>query len=379
LNSSRPDERGSLRGWLGIPLAFLGGLGLALLWFHFRPPAPPPTPVPKGTYQGEPDSDAQALLRGLNGTLESLDLLKLAEGEPQSLPATLAGKVVSAYRENFRLPEDFHSESVGKSLGEAAASLGARVLSSDPTGRGWSFGFEPGWTAVQIQFLPVDKPRICLIIDDGGYQKGEALQDLYGFKVPVTVSIIPDVRYSRELAEAFPEHGVEVMCHLPMEGHEKVAPGDYKEFLRVGMPAGQIRALTSQALDALPNCRGLNNHMGSLATADPDLVQAVCSVLKERHLFVIDSRTTARTVVEKTAKEDHLPVARRNVFLDDLETPGAILAQMDQLAARARRDGLAVGIGHFKLTTLKTLEEAVHRLRDQGFQFVYASEAVREE
>jgi polysaccharide deacetylase 2 family uncharacterized protein YibQ len=50
---------------------------------------------------------------------------------------------------------------------------------------------------------------------------------------------------------------------------------------------------------------------------------------------------------------------------------------LDQLVARARKKGLAVGIGHFKTVTLQTLELAIPKLKEQGIQFVYASEVVK--
>ncbi len=221
-------------------------------------------------------------------------------------------------------------------------------------------------------------PKICLIIDDGGYQKGEALQALYSIKSPLTVSIIPDVEFSTSLAEEFPAHGVEVMCHMPMQGHEKGMVGDhYKALLRKGMDPGEARRDVEEALKGLPHCRGLNNHMGSVATEDLGLMKAVCGVLKEQGLYAIDSRTTAKSKVARAARELGVPFATRNVFLDNVEKPEAILKQLDQTAIFAKKHGLAVAIGHFKTTTLKTLSEEIPIMEEHGFQFVYASQAVR--
>jgi polysaccharide deacetylase 2 family uncharacterized protein YibQ len=197
--------------------------------------------------------------------------------------------------------------------------------------------------------------------------------------VPVTVSIIPEVEFSKTLAEDFPAHAVEVMCHMPMEGHEKgMVGGNYKELLKKGMGREKAQAEVEKALENLPNCRGLNNHMGSVATEDSDLVAGVCEALKSKGLFIIDSRTTAKSVVEKIARAKGVPVARRNVFLDNEEKPAAILKQLDQTAAYARKHGVAVAIGHFKTVTLDTLEKAIPRLKEEGFQFVYASEVVKD-
>ncbi len=105
----------------------------------------------------------------------------------------------------------------------------------------------------------------------------------------------------------------------------------------------------------------------------------VCGVLKSRGLFIIDSRTTAKSMMEKEAQKTGVPVASRNIFLDNIETPDAILKQLNQAVSYAKRHGQAVAIGHFKPLTLQTLESAIPKLKEEGFQFVYASEVVREE
>jgi polysaccharide deacetylase 2 family uncharacterized protein YibQ len=303
-----------------------------------------------------------------------------------SFPVTVGGSVFSQVQEEFRLPLLDKPEDLARLLGQAAAPLGASsrsfpVPEKAPNGDELfkcAFAYDSQWTPVEITFVRVAAPKICVIIDDGGYQRGKTLGALYACKAPLTVSIIPDVEFSKSLAEEFPAHGVEVMCHMPMEGHEKGAVGgDYKALLKKGMDVSRAEEEVEEALEGLPNCRGLNNHMGSVATEDGELMGGVCEVLKARHLFVIDSRTTAKSQVEAQALRAGVPVARRNVFLDDREEPGAIRTQMDRLAAYAKKHGVGVGIGHFKRMTLEVLADEIQKLKQEGFQFVYASEVVK--
>jgi polysaccharide deacetylase 2 family uncharacterized protein YibQ len=164
-----------------------------------------------------------------------------------------------------------------------------------------------------------------------------------------------------------------------MEGHEANLRADaYPQYLKRGMGREEVEKNIREALDGLPGCVGMNNHMGSLASTDRALMDEVCGALKSRGLFFLDSRTSGKTVAETEAARLGLPHGRRDVFLDDVETPQAILAQMDKLVLRANKKGVVVGIGHFKLTTLRTLEQAVHQLKEQGIQFVYLSEVVKE-
>ncbi len=390
MRSFKACEKGNATGLLiAAFVLILAGLAvfLVLRWYlggspKTVVPTPPPTVVSSvGAFKGDPAEATEKLLKALNQKLQDLDLLKLLAADVQTSPATVHGKSFLTYQEEFRLPSRFSPEQLGGWLEETARAQGAKLISSANMAgmASFLFAYDTRWIPVQINFTPVKNPRVCLIIDDGGYKKGEALESLYAFKVPVTVAIIPDAEFSTRLAEELPSHGVEVMCHMPMEGHEKGAVGgNYKELLKKGMNPSRAKAIVEKALDSLPNVRGLNNHMGSVATTDPELIWDVCQVLKPRGLFIIDSRTTAQSVVEPVAKKAQVAVTHRDVFLDNVETPEAILKQLKQLVARARKKGVAIGIGHFKLTTLKTLEEAVHKLRDEGIQFVYASEVVKE-
>ena len=385
-------SRGNIRGTLLAVIAVVLAVSLGFwLWLRALPPvrvtAPPhgpaaATPVPGG----DPAQATAMLLKSLNLKLEGLDLLKLLDSEVVSRPATVNGKVFSTYLEFFRLPLRYEATDIASRLEAEAKALGARLVSppvktQDANGDvryACSFVFGPGWTPVEVDFIQIQGPKFCLIIDDGGYKRGRALNLLLSFKVPVTLAIIPGAEFSTSLAQELPEHGIEIMCHMPMQGHEKGMVGNnYRELLKKGMLAREVEALLTRALDSLPHCRGLNNHMGSLATADPALMETVCRVLKDRDLYVIDSKTSAKSMVEKEARQEQLPFSHRDVFLDNVETPKAILKQLDLAVAHARRRGLVVAIAHFKLESLKVLQEAVGGLKDKGVKFVFASEIVK--
>jgi hypothetical protein len=295
------------------------------------------------------------------------------------------GKRVDTHWESYRLPQLYTAQQLADLLGQAAAPLGAKLMEpvkgedQPDMGTVYSCLYAGGsLTPVQIDWVVTSKPRICLIIDDGGYQKGAALDALYDFKIPVTVSIIPHTEYSNFLAQDFPGHGVEVMCHLPMEGHDHVLAGAYKEYLKKGMDVEKAKEEVKTGLADLPNCRGLNNHMGSVVTTDLSLMTAVCEELKAENMFVIDSRTSPQAVVSKAARAVGLPVAQREFFLDNTKSPRVVLKQMRLTAAFAKKHGLAVAIGHFNVITLKTLKVVVQKLQNEGYQFVYASEVVKE-
>ena len=129
----------------------------------------------------------------------------------------------------------------------------------------------------------------------------------------------------------------------------------------------------------MPGAVGVNNHMGSAATADPRVMRAVVGVLSRRGLFFLDSRTTDATVAEKTAEEAAVPAVSRRVFLDDVVTEDAIRRQLDELVRRAKLEGEAVAIGHPYPATLAVLEKELPGLAGRGVRLVRVKELVRSE
>jgi polysaccharide deacetylase 2 family uncharacterized protein YibQ len=115
---------------------------------------------------------------------------------------------------------------------------------------------------------------------------------------------------------------------------------------------------------------GVNNHMGSKFTADADGMNLVINDLKERNLFFLDSRTSAKTVGEKLAREQGLPTLSRDVFLDDVIDEMAILRQLEQTERTARHKGYAVAIGHPHAVTMEVLAQWMPEAEARGFKLV---------
>jgi len=196
----------------------------------------------------------------------------------------------------------------------------------------------------------------------------------------VTVSVLPNLPFSSEVAEEAYQRGDEVMLHLPMQsqsegsGAEGAVPEPVE--LHVGMNASQVASTVNAMLETVPHAAGANNHQGSRATADPALMQSLMPVLREHSLFFVDSRTTAATVAYNTAETSGLRAASRKVFLDDAPTREAVLAQLEVAARDAARYGSAIAIGHPHPETIAALSEGMPALEARGIRLVFASDLV---
>ncbi|MGC1104991.1 MAG: divergent polysaccharide deacetylase family protein [Candidatus Acidiferrales bacterium] len=216
-------------------------------------------------------------------------------------------------------------------------------------------------------------PRLAIIIDDIGNDKSAA-EALLKMPYPLTLSVLPGQSHSTEIAGETFHRGDQVMLHLPMEFQGNTAKAEEVE-LRVGMPAGEVHRLLDEMLAQVPHAVGVNNHEGSLATAQPQLMAEVMEDLRRRNLFFIDSRTTVATVAYNAAKQAGVPAASRKVFLDDTETRESILRQLDLAVRDAVENGSAIAIGHPHPATMAALVEGLPRLKSR-VRIVFASALV---
>ncbi len=229
--------------------------------------------------------------------------------------------------------------------------------------------------------LPRVKPRhkrarggdIVLIIDDLGFD-GQPLDKLMALDPNLNCSILPNGTRASEFAERLHARGFEVLCHLPMQPIGREAPG--RNAILTSMNNEEIARLTRENVEAIPYARGVNNHMGSLATSDRRVMTSVIGALPPGMYFV-DSRTAGGSIAAQVAREMNVRTATRNVFLDDVATEASVRKQLAALATAAETHGTAIGIGHPHPVTLRVLQEELPALRERGFRFVRASSVVR--
>ena len=156
------------------------------------------------------------------------------------------------------------------------------------------------------------------------------------------------------------------MLHLPMQ--PKNWPSDTDPgpgALMAGMDKHEIQTRVEAAIDSVPHAVGVNNHMGSQFVEDRERVQWVLEILKKKGLFVLDSRTSAASVLLEEARRMNLPALERSIFLDNVQEQDAIRVQLRKLAAQAGRNGRTVGIGHVYPITCQVLKNDYNYLKSK--------------
>ncbi|MCM8782675.1 MAG: divergent polysaccharide deacetylase family protein [Candidatus Omnitrophica bacterium] len=229
----------------------------------------------------------------------------------------------------------------------------------------------------KIEKLPPPHFKVAIVLDDFGYNYRN-VEAIVNLKRPITFSILPHLPYSKIIARRVYQMGFEAVLHLPLEprkGERLIRPEI--NTITVDMKSDEVLNSLYSGIADLPYIKGVSNHQGSKATENAVLMRVIFTELKKRNLFFLDSLVSNKSVCKKVAKEVGIKFARRDVFLDNKEDFEDIKGQMQQLIKRAKKKGMAIGIGHDREKTVIALSRLIPEAEKDGIEFVFLSELVR--
>jgi polysaccharide deacetylase 2 family uncharacterized protein YibQ len=224
------------------------------------------------------------------------------------------------------------------------------------------------FAAIQKNYI---NPKAAIIIDDFGYNMNN-LDRLFAAKRAVTFSVLPNLPYSRKIAELASANGYEVILHLPLESNDPSAPSETGT-IRTDMSEKDMIALLDKDIASVPYLRGASNHQGSKATEDKRTMSIVLSGLKKRSLYFFDSLVIDKSVCREVAAQLKVPYAKRDIFLDNENNPEYIEKQMLSLRRIAFKYGSVIAVCHDRKNTIAVLNKMMPELAEEGIRFVYLS------
>ncbi|MBI5558488.1 MAG: divergent polysaccharide deacetylase family protein [Deltaproteobacteria bacterium] len=212
--------------------------------------------------------------------------------------------------------------------------------------------------------LPVKEARLSIVIDDMGY-KDKVCTDLIALDLNLSFAFLPSGPNTKGQIDQAHRLKRDILLHLPMEPRDsKWSPGPGA--LSTSMSDRDIQTTVAMAIAAVPHAVGVNNHMGSRFTENRDSMLVCLTFLKQRHLFFLDSVTSADSVGYGMARQMALATARRDIFIDNSQTPEDIKTQLGNLIELAEKRGSAIGIGHPHQATLDALRQYQTELREKA-------------
>lgn len=212
------------------------------------------------------------------------------------------------------------------------------------------------------------KKKLYLVLDDCGGSLTQ-LQPFLDLPIEITYAIIPFLQHSTQAAELIHQRGREIILHQPMEPEGNANPGEGSIFTTMKKDA--IINQLQDSFISVPHAIGMNNHMGSKATADTEVMTAVLSFLRGQQMFFLDSKTTPKVVGQPIAVAQNVKYLQRNaMFLDNEKDKDSIELAVRRGLKTANKNGHAVMIGHVMTSELaEVLLTLYPEILDEGYEF----------
>ncbi len=210
-----------------------------------------------------------------------------------------------------------------------------------------------------LAMLKGSKPMLAIIIDDVSWKSQVKLLQSVGY--PINMSFLPPTprhKNSANAAQVLDQY----MIHLPLQATS--FKYEEKDTLHIGDSIEKIDKRIALLKNLYPKAKYINNHTGSMYTADYESMDKLMKVLKKYDFHFVDSRTTAKSVAVDTAKKNGVKVLSRNIFLDNKLEYAYIEGQLKKALKIAKRDGFAIAIGHPHKMTIKVLMGSKELLKD---------------
>lgn len=217
------------------------------------------------------------------------------------------------------------------------------------------------------------KPLVALIVTGLGLNESATLEAIAKLPDNVTLAFAP---YSRTLhrttAEARNE-GHELLLQIPLE------PFDYPE-----NDPGPQTLLTGQSprtnfdrlywlMARMGGYFGVMNHLGARFTASAADLEPIMEEIGTRGLGYIDDGSSNRSLTSQMARRNRVPFARADAQIDANPSRAAIFEALDELVAKARAKGSAVGVVSALPVSIQAVSEWAAKLADDNVALVPVS------
>ncbi len=196
-------------------------------------------------------------------------------------------------------------------------------------------GFWFSWITRHQAVVAPQIKEVAIVIDDfGGRAKG--IQEMMALPYTLNFAVLPFEEFSYQQAEQAMKKGFEIIVHMPFEAFGADPRWYGKKYISAQSTPPEIKKLIDESFQILPMAVGLSNHMS-------------------------------------------LPLAKRDIFLDNTNSATDMRRQLKKLMEQARTQGMAVGIGHVGqtgVTLAKVLRQELPKYEKEGFHLVPLSELV---
>ncbi|MBE88418.1 MAG: hypothetical protein CMM76_03140 [Rhodospirillaceae bacterium] len=223
------------------------------------------------------------------------------------------------------------------------------------------------WRVYSRPFSKLEKkPRIAVVFIDLGVSADATKAVIQNTPGAITLAFAPFARRLKDWINISRSAGHEVLVALPMEpiDYPNSDPGPYT--LLSSLSVEQNKQRLRWVLSRLTGYVGVSTFMASELTTKPEALKPVVSELKSRGLMMLDVRENPLSNAVGIAKKLRMPVAARDIFLDEIATGKNIRARLTQAEEIAKKRGFAVAIARPYPITVTEVSSWAENIRQRG-------------
>ncbi|WND01439.1 divergent polysaccharide deacetylase family protein [Temperatibacter marinus] len=227
--------------------------------------------------------------------------------------------------------------------------------------------------AAEVQPSALNVPKVALVINRLGMRQRDITYAINELPKEVSLSFTPYASDLSRWAELAREQGHEVFIELPMEplDPEKSDAGNLA--LTTGNSTADNMRNMRVVMSQMSGYVGIMSTHGSRFTSQRNAMRPIIDELKKRGLMYLDLKTTNYTQGPNLAATEQVPMAYRDIEIDNDKNPVEIRTKLRNLEERALTNGFALGVGSSKLVTMRQVSAWAKELRAKGILLVPVS------
>lgn len=217
------------------------------------------------------------------------------------------------------------------------------------------------------------EPVIAIVVSGLGINPNGTTEAIQKLPAEVTLAFAPYGKGLERSVASARTSGHEVLLEVPLEPFDYPDNDPGPDTLLTGQaPRDNLNKLF-RVMSRFGGYVGLLNNMGARFTASGADFGPVMEELGARGLGYLDDGSSNRSLAPQLARANRVPFARVDTMVDTNPSRGQILAQLQALEDRAKKNGSAIGIISALPVSIEVVTEWARGLEDKGIQIVPAS------
>ena len=220
--------------------------------------------------------------------------------------------------------------------------------------------------------------RVVIVVGGLGISQTSTKSAITSLPPTVTLAFAPYGNSLNRWMQMARKGGHELLLQLPMEpiDYPQNNPGPHT--LRAEADLEENLANLHWAMSRLTNYVGVSNYLGNKILQQPAGLSPIFAEISKRGLLFFEDGSVKNSMGPGVAVKELVPYAKADILIDNVRSRSAIASKLNELAAQAKRTGLAVGMANAFPDSIAMISEFARRAKQNGIEITPVSAIVKD-